>query len=151
MRFGLRTMLIVVTLAAISIPLLRILYQHATYLPLNASSSGWPTAYDGPYIHCMTAHDPNWGRVRFVFLHRIGTEAAWKQRKFLGWLDFQFNHQFGTRIFVDGTLVAPRETVLVYYADGDASPQFAELDLAEVPLRDPWWADAEKLWEKLHP
>lgn len=150
MRFSLRRSLLGIAIIAILVLPLRNLYQHATYLPLHVCESAWTVDYKGPYIHCKAAHDPDWGRVRMIFLQRIGTEQAWKERRYLPWLDCQFNHQFGTRIFASGRLVVPCESVLVYYADGDSSPQYAEFELDEIPLRDPWWPDAEKLWEKLH-
>lgn len=150
MRVGIRTILLMVAIVAISIPLLRNVYHHATYLPLDACELAWPTNYEGPYIHCLSAYDENWCRVRMIFLQRIGTEQAWKKKKFLKWVDFQYNHQFGTRVFVAGRLVVPSESVLVYYADGDLSPKYVEFELDEIPLMDPYWPDAEELWKKIH-
>lgn len=150
MRFGLRALLIAVAVVAISIPGLLGLYRDATYPSLHAVNSGRPIAFEEPYIYCMAAHDPHWGRVRLVFLRRIGTEDEWKEGNPLPWLHDRGGRRHGTRIFVNDRHVVPGESVLVYYSENDGAPRIAEFNLDEIPLRDPWWPDAEKLWDKIH-
>ncbi len=150
MRFGLRTLLIVVALSAVLIPRAITTYRDATYPSLHTCVTGTPTVFEGPYVHCMAAHDPDWGRVRLVFLQQIHTEEQWHERNFIPWLNHRGDSRRGTRLYVNDRLVVPDESVLVYYSHGSATPSFVEFDLDEIPLRDPWWPDAEQLWQKIH-
>ncbi len=89
------------------------------------------------------------GSCSVIFLGRIASKAEWIRNDAFRWLD-QSDSMSGTRFYVDGDLVVPRESVLVYYANGDSQPRWTEFKLNEIPLRDPWWPDPEKLWAKIH-
>jgi hypothetical protein len=152
MRYGIRTLLILSAIAAISILLLRNYYALSTYPPLQYSrSTGRKTLFTGPYINCITVCDSNWGNVRIVFLQKVKSKEDWKRHIFFKSVDIQENPGSPTRFFVNGKLVTPRETVIVYYFEGDSQPQVAEFNLSDLPLEEPGWVNPDELWEKLHP
>lgn len=152
MRYGTRTLLILSAIAAFSILPLRNYYVISSYPSLQyCISTGRTSAFTGPYINCITAFEPNWGKVRMVFLQKVKTKKDWKRYSFFNSLDIKEKPGSPALFFVNGKLITPRETVLVCYFEEDSRPQFAEFSLSDLPLEEPWWVNPDKLWEKLHP
>jgi|GEM_PF-2169555 hypothetical protein len=153
MRYGIRSLLILFAIAAISSLLLRNYFVISTYEPLDyVSIPGRLKSFKGPYINCITAHEPNWGKVRMVFLEKVKTKKDWEKHRFLDWVQIKDKQGSPSLFYVNRKLVRPSDSVLVYYSDGDSQPQVAEVNLSDLSLVvEPYLINPDKLWNKLHP
>lgn len=151
MKYGLRSLFVAVAVGAISFLVLPPLFRVETYSDLNVCTSGWPTEFKKPFIRCVAVHEPNWGRVRINCLQKIETEKQWSERESIDWVEHKWRSDAGLCFFVDGNQVVADDSVLDFYGDTISKPKSVKLDVQSVPLRDPSWPDAQRLWDQLNP
>ena len=142
-KFGIRTILIFVTLIACCLPFLVHQYRRSTQPDLIVSCTAKYTNYKFPHINCISVHDRPWGRPRIVVLHRVTSELNSLENRYPKWLDADYKN---LPLRIRGVEIFAENDVLVYYAENDDDPKLARINLFELPLDEPSWPKPDKLW-----